>query len=38
MYVGGGNMIDSPQTGVPVRIEPVSAYPYYAGARRYLSR
>lgn len=38
MYVGGGNMIDSPQTGVPVRIEPVSSYPYYAGARRYLSR
>jgi hypothetical protein len=38
MYVGNGNMIDSPQTGVAVRIEPVSAYPYYAGARRYLSR
>jgi cell wall-associated NlpC family hydrolase len=38
MYVGNGNMIDSPQTGVVIRIEPVSAYPYYAGARRYLSR
>jgi cell wall-associated NlpC family hydrolase len=38
VYVGGGNMIDSPQTGVPARIEPVSSYPYYAGARRYLSR
>ena len=38
MYVGNGNMIDSPQTGVAIRIEPVSAYPYYAGARRYLSR
>ena len=38
MYIGNGNMIDSPQTGVPVRIEPVSSYPYYAGARRYLAR
>jgi gamma-D-glutamyl-L-lysine dipeptidyl-peptidase len=37
MYVGGGNMIDAPQTGVPVRVEPVSSYPYYAGAKRYLS-
>jgi hypothetical protein len=37
LYIGNGNMIDSPQTGVAVRIEPVSAYPYYAGARRYLS-
>jgi cell wall-associated NlpC family hydrolase len=36
MYVGGGNMIDSPQTGVAIRTEPVSSYPYYAGARRYL--
>jgi cell wall-associated NlpC family hydrolase len=38
LYAGGGNMIDSPQTGAAVRVEPVSAYPYYAGARRYLSR
>jgi cell wall-associated NlpC family hydrolase len=38
MYVGNGNMIDSPQTGVAIRVEPVSSYPYYAGARRYLSR
>lgn len=37
MYVGGGDMIDAPRTGVAVRIEPVSTYPYYAGARRYLS-
>ncbi len=37
LYVGNGNMIDSPQTGVAVRIEPVSSYPFYAGARRYLS-
>jgi cell wall-associated NlpC family hydrolase len=37
MYIGNGNMIDSPQTGVAVRIEPVSSYPYYAGARRYVS-
>jgi gamma-D-glutamyl-L-lysine dipeptidyl-peptidase len=37
MYVGGGNMVDAPQTGVPVRVEPVSSYPYYAGAKRYLS-
>ena len=37
LYVGNGNMIDSPQTGVAVRVEPVSSYPYYAGARRYLS-
>jgi gamma-D-glutamyl-L-lysine dipeptidyl-peptidase len=38
MYVGGGDMIDAPQTGVAVRIEPLSSYPYYAGARRYLTR
>jgi gamma-D-glutamyl-L-lysine dipeptidyl-peptidase len=37
MYVGGGSMIDAPETGKAVRIEPVSSYPYYAGARRYLS-
>ncbi|MGO8957352.1 MAG: NlpC/P60 family protein [Streptosporangiaceae bacterium] len=37
IYVGGGNMIDAPHTGAAVRIEPVSSFPYYAGARRYLS-
>jgi cell wall-associated NlpC family hydrolase len=37
LYIGNGNMIDSPQTGVAVRVEPVSSHPYYAGARRYLS-
>jgi cell wall-associated NlpC family hydrolase len=37
MYAGGGNMVDAPQTGVAVRVEPVSSYPYYAGAKRYLS-
>lgn len=36
MYIGGGNIIDAPQTGQPVRIEPLSSYSYYAGARRYL--
>ena len=38
MYAGGGNIIDAPQTGMAVRIEPASRYSYYAGARRYLSR
>jgi cell wall-associated NlpC family hydrolase len=38
MYTGNGNMIDSPQTGAAIRTEPVSSYPNYAGARRYLSR
>ena len=38
MYTGGGNMIDAPHTGAPVRIDPVSSFPYYAGARRYLAR
>lgn len=37
MYLGDGNMIDAPHTGAAVRIEPVSSFPYYAGARRYLS-
>jgi gamma-D-glutamyl-L-lysine dipeptidyl-peptidase len=36
MYVGGGNIIDAPQAGQPVKIEPLSSHPYYAGARRYL--
>ena len=38
MYIGGGNMIDAPHTGVGIRIEPVASFPFYAGARRYLSR
>lgn len=38
LYAAGGNMIDAPQTGARVRTEPVSAYPFYAGARRYLAR
>ena len=36
MYVGGGNIIDAPQTGQPIKIEPLSSHSYYAGARRYL--
>ncbi len=36
IYTGGGNMIDAPHTGAPVRVEPVSGFAYYAGARRYL--
>lgn len=38
IYVGGGNMIDAPHTGAVIRIDPVSSFAYYAGARRYLSR
>lgn len=37
LYVGDGNMIDAPHTGAGIRIEPVSSFPYYAGARRYLA-
>lgn len=37
MYVGGGNMIDAPHTGAVIRIDPVSSFAYYAGARRYLT-
>jgi cell wall-associated NlpC family hydrolase len=37
MYIGGGNMIDAPHTGAAIRIEAVSSFPYYAGARRYLA-
>jgi cell wall-associated NlpC family hydrolase len=36
MYVGGGDMIDAPQTGQPVKIEPLSSHPYYAWGRSYL--
>ncbi len=38
MYVGGGNMIDAPNTATRIRIEPIASFPFYAGARRYLSR
>jgi len=38
LYVGGGNMIDAPHTGAPVRYDAVAAFGGYAGARRYLSR
>jgi cell wall-associated NlpC family hydrolase len=37
MYLGGGMMIDAPNTGSAVRTEPVW-WSSYAGARRYLSR
>lgn len=36
MYIGSGNIIDAPQTGQPVKIEPLSSHSYYAGARSYL--
>jgi gamma-D-glutamyl-L-lysine dipeptidyl-peptidase len=36
LYVGDGYMIDSPDTGSAVRIEPVSSDPFYAGAGSYL--
>jgi cell wall-associated NlpC family hydrolase len=38
MYIGGGNMINAPHTGAVIRIDPVSSFANYAGARRYLSR
>jgi len=37
LYVGNDEMIDAPHTGASVRLEPVPPFPYYAGARRYLS-
>jgi gamma-D-glutamyl-L-lysine dipeptidyl-peptidase len=38
MYIGGGNVIDAYGTGSAVRIDPVSSFSHYAGARSYLSR
>jgi hypothetical protein len=35
-YIGGGNVIDAPQTGEPIKIEPLSPHAYYADVRRYL--
>lgn len=40
IYAGGGTMIESPATGLAVRITSMSSQPYrseYAGARRYLA-
>ena len=38
MYIGGGNIINAPHTGAVIRIDPLSSFAGYAGARRYLSR
>lgn len=35
IYVGGGKMIDAPHTGSVVRVESVSSFGGYMGARRY---
>ena len=37
IYIGGGNMIDAPHTGAPVRVDSVWSFGNYAGARRYLA-
>ncbi len=37
MYVGGGNMIDAPNTSAVIRYDAISSFGNYAGARRYLS-
>lgn len=34
LYVGGGNIIQAPQTGDVVKVTPLSAMPSYAGAVR----
>ena len=36
IYVGNGDMIDAPHTGAAVRVEPLTDFAYYAGARRML--
>jgi len=38
IYIGGGNIIDAPHTGAVIRIDSLSSFAHYAGARRYLSR
>jgi cell wall-associated NlpC family hydrolase len=35
IYIGGDKMIDAPHTGATVRVETVSTFPGYAGARRF---
>ena len=37
LYIGAGEMIDAPHTGAQIRIDALSSFPHYAGARRYLS-
>lgn len=34
LYIGGGDRIDAPQTGYPIRVDPVGNY---TTARRYLT-
>jgi len=34
----GGNIINAPHTGAVIRIDSLSSFANYAGARRYLSR
>jgi cell wall-associated NlpC family hydrolase len=38
IYIGDGNIIDAPHTGAVIRIDSLSSFAHYAGARRYLSR
>jgi gamma-D-glutamyl-L-lysine dipeptidyl-peptidase len=38
IYIGSGNIIDAPHTGAVIRIDSLSSFAHYAGARRYLSR
>jgi cell wall-associated NlpC family hydrolase len=38
IYIGGGNIINAPRTGAVIRIDSLSSFASYAGARRYLSR
>jgi cell wall-associated NlpC family hydrolase len=37
MYIANGTIIDAPHAGAAVEIVPISKFPYYAGARRYLT-
>ena len=36
LFAGYGQVIDSPHTGAVVRLEPLSSFPDFAGARRFL--